>query len=111
MIHQKFEACIEACYACAMACNHCVASCLQEQDVNKMAQCIAFDIDCAEICALAAAAMSRGSQHAKAICHLCAVICQSCSDECTKHQMDHCQKCAKACRDCTDALHMVAAMA
>ncbi len=28
---------------------------------------------------------------------LCADICQSCGDECTRHDMAHCQQCAKAC--------------
>ena len=103
MSNEIFKACIEACNACVVACNHCAASCLQEQDVKMMARCIALDMDCAQICALAAAAMARGSEHAKAICALCADICQSCGDECAKHGsrgMAHCQECAKACLEC-----------
>ena len=111
MSHQKFNACIEACNACATACNHCAASCLQEQDVKAMARCIALDMDCAQICALAAAAMARGSEHAKAICGLCADICQSCVDECAKHQMKHCQECAKACHQCAKECRKMASIA
>jgi hypothetical protein len=74
-----------------------------------MAHCIALDIDCAQICALAAAAMSRGSEHSQAICTLCADMCQSCADECVKHQMAHCQQCAQACQDCAkECRNMVA---
>ena len=102
MHSQKFNACIGACHACVVACNHCAASCLQESDVKMMAYCIALDMDCAQICALAAAAMSRGSEHGKAICTLCADICQSCGDECAKHQMAHCQQCAEACLKCAE---------
>jgi hypothetical protein len=102
MSHQKFTACIEACHACIVACSHCATSCLQEPDVSKMVQCITQDIDCAEMCALAVAAMSRGSAHAQAICNLCATICKACGDECAKHPMEHCQHCAKACHRCAE---------
>jgi hypothetical protein len=107
--HQQHLSCIEACHACAVACNHCAASCLKEQDVQMMARCIALDMDCAAICQLAAAAMSRGSEHAKAICTLCADICQTCGDECAKHSMDHCQQCAKACLQCAKSCREMAA--
>ena len=111
MPHQPYNACIEACNACAVACNHCAISCLHETDVKMMAKCIALDIDCAQICALAAAAMARGSVHAKAICALCADICQSCGDECAKHDMAHCQECAKACHQCAQECRKMASMA
>lgn len=111
MSHQTFKACIEACNACVVACNHCAVSCLQEPDVKMMARCIALDMDCAQICALAAAAMARGSEHAKAICALCADSCQLCGDECAKHEMDHCQQCAKACLQCAKSCRQMSAMA
>ncbi|MGE3433507.1 MAG: four-helix bundle copper-binding protein [Ramlibacter sp.] len=111
MPHQKHLSCIEACHACAVACNHCASSCLQEQDVKMMARCIAVDMDCAAICQLAVAAMARGSEHAKAICGLCADICQSCGDECAEHEMEHCQQCAKACHQCAQECGKMAAMA
>lgn len=111
MPHQKFNACIEACNSCAVACNHCAASCLHEKDIKMMAKCLALDIDCAQICALAAAAMARGSEHATAICALCADICQSCGDECTRHDMAHCQQCATTCHHCAQECRKMAAMA
>jgi len=46
MPHQQFSSCVTTCYECAQACNHCAASCLQEQEVKAMAKCIALDIDC-----------------------------------------------------------------
>jgi hypothetical protein len=55
MSHENYQSCIDACHDCAVACDHCAASCLKEDDVKSMAQCIALDIDCAEICRLAAA--------------------------------------------------------
>ncbi|MEO6015873.1 MAG: four-helix bundle copper-binding protein [Polaromonas sp.] len=103
MHNSRYNACIKACNNCVVACNHCASSCLQEQDVKMMVQCISNDMDCAAICALAAAAMSRGSPHAQAICALCADICQACGDECARHDMAHCQACAKACHQCAKA--------
>lgn len=110
-MHDKFKSCIEACYACAAACDHCAAACLQEQDVEAMARCIALDMDCAQICRLAAAYMARGSEFAKAVCQLCAEVCQACGDECAKHQMAHCQECAQACYRCAEECRQMAAAA
>lgn len=108
MQHKQYDACIDACNECAVACNHCATACLQEDDVKMMARCIALDIDCAAICALAAGAMARGSEHAQAICALCAEICQACGDECAKHDMAHCKQCAQACRRCAEECRRMA---
>jgi hypothetical protein len=109
MPHRKFESCIEACNACAVACNHCLAACLQEPDVKSMARCIALDVDCAEICALAAAAMSRGSETSRIACQACAEVCRICGEECARHAMDHCRECAQACMRCADECRNLAA--
>lgn len=108
---QQFQNCIDACNACAVACNYCAASCLREPDVKAMARCIALDMDCAAICQTAAAFMARDSEHAEALCTLCAEICEACGDECAKHDMDHCQACARACKLCAEACHDMVAMA
>jgi hypothetical protein len=111
MAHQQYAPCIEACNACAVACDHCAASCLQEPDVKMVARCIALDMDCAQICRLAAAYMARGSEFAAAVCQACAEVCQACGDECARHQMSHCQECAAACRRCADECRRMAAAA
>ena len=94
-------------------------SCLQEEDVKMMARCIALDIDCAQVCTLAAAAMARESEHAKAVCILCATICEACGAECAHHAthgmawhgMAHCQVCAEACTACVSECRQMASMA
>lgn len=111
MPHGKYQSCIDACNACAVACNHCLAACLQEPDVKSMARCIALDVDCAEICALAAAALSRASQSSRAVCQACAEACRLCGEECARHKMDHCRECAEACMRCADECRKMAAMA
>lgn len=108
MPHEQFQSCIEACNACAVACEHCAASCLQENDVKMMARCIALDMDCAGICRLAAAYMSRGSEFAGALCEACAEVCEACGAECGRHDMQHCKDCAKACRRCAEECRRMA---
>jgi hypothetical protein len=74
-----------------------------------MARCIALDVDCAETCLLAAAAMARGSEVAKELCRACAEICRRCGEECGKHKAQHCQDCAASCRRCADECQRMAA--
>jgi hypothetical protein len=111
MPHQQFQSCIDACNQCAIACGHCAASCLKEKDIQMLARCIQFDIDCAEICRLAVGYMSRGSELAGAICEVCAEVCEVCGEECAKHdKMEHCRECAESCRRCAaECRRMVAA--
>lgn len=108
MANKKFQSCIDACYACAVACDNCAASCLREEDVKMMARCIALDMDCSQSCRLAASFMSRDSSFAADFCKLCADLCQACGDECGKHQTSHCQECAQACHRCADECRMMA---
>ena len=105
----NFQSCIDACNACATACDNCAASCLREDEVKMMARCIALDMDCSQVCRLAAGVMARASEHAAALCRLCADICRACAEECGKHQMDHCQQCAAACRRCAEECGRMAA--
>ena len=110
-MYLAYRTCIEACLHCMSMCNHCASSCLQEKDVDAMPKCIRLDMESAAICRTAAELMTMGSQHANAICQICADICQACAEECEKHMsMDHCRQCATACRTCAEeCLSMVAA--
>lgn len=106
-----FQSCIDACDSCADACDACSGACLREDQVQMMARCIALDIDCAQACRFAAAAMSRQSEWAVDVCRLCADICAACADECGKHPADHCQRCAQACRACAEECERMAVSA
>lgn len=109
MSHEKFAACIEACYRCAATCDHCATACLQEPDPKMLVDCVRSDLDCAEVCRIATAAMARGSDSVAQICRLCAELCDKCATECEKHKHDHCKECAKACRDCAEECRKIAA--
>jgi hypothetical protein len=108
MRNQSHKECLFACNECAAACLQCAAACLNEDDPKSMARCIALDLECADICRLAAASIARGGEHMQAICTLCALACESCAAECGKHAMEHCQKCAEACSRCAAACHTMA---
>lgn len=97
------EALLKALSDCINACNHCAGACLQEQDVQMMAECIRTDLDCADMCTLVARYVARGSEHAQHLLEECIEICEQCAAECEKHNMEHCQACARACRACVEA--------
>jgi hypothetical protein len=102
MEHLQFDSCIKACYECAAECDNCAIACLQETNPKEMTECIALDLDCADVCRTTAALLARASENAEAICALCAEICQSCADECRKHPSGHCRSCVEACLRCAD---------
>jgi hypothetical protein len=103
-MHTQNQALLDALNACIASCEHCATACLQEEDVKMMVRCISLDRDCADICALTARYVARGSEHAQHILSECAEICKACGDECAKHtHMQHCQECADACRRCEEA--------
>lgn len=112
MSHEKFQSCIEACQQCAVACYHCANACLQEKDIQKLANCIALDRECGDICSLAVKMMASGSLFVAEFCKLCADICKACGDECTSHKdMEHCQQCKEACYRCEEECRKMASNA
>lgn len=109
MSHQKFQECIDACLECAIECEHCSTACLQEDDVKMMSKCIQLDRDCADICALTARLLARGSEHGMHLMKECAEVCEKCAEECEKHShMEHCKACAEACRRCAEECRSMA---
>ncbi len=109
MAHSKFAVCIRACYDCADACDHCSVACLAEDDPKMMARCIELDMDCAQVCRLAAAYMARDNEFVSAMCAVCAEVCEACAEECALHtHMQHCQECAEACRRCAELCRQMA---
>ena len=101
------QTCIDACLACLSACEHCASACLAENDVKMMAECVRRDHDCADVCALTARLLMRGSGFSSAA--LCADACARCAEECAQHDHAHCQRCAAACRECEVACRALAA--
>ncbi|MDF2448360.1 MAG: ferredoxin [Bacteroidota bacterium] len=94
---------LETLAECSAECQRCLTACLNEPDVNMMAECIKLDMDCAQFCSVTAAFVARRSDHAIHLLNECAEICMKCAEECGKHEVSHCQKCAEVCRKCADA--------
>lgn len=98
----QYKVCIEACLKCAAICNYCASACSKEKDAQHLAKCIQLNMECAAICYAAAELMSLGSKKIEEICRLCASMCDTCAEECGKHQHDHCRTCADYCIKCAD---------
>ena len=111
MAHEGLRSCIEACHKCATECDHCAIACVNEPDPKPLARCIALDLDCADMCRLASALMSRDSEFAPAFCGDCAEVCDACATECEKHDMEHCRRCAETCRRCAEECRRMAGAA
>ena len=73
-----------------------------QEIVKMMASCVQINRECAAVCWTSAALMSMDSQFAKQFCNLCADICDTCAQECERHDFDHCRQCAQACRSCAE---------
>ena len=109
-MNSVYQSCIEYCQRCAEVCEQCLAACLKEDDLNMMAKCMSLDLECISVCRAAAHLMVLDSNHANAMCQVCADVCTACAEECERHDMDHCQKCAAMCRDCAaECMTMTAA--
>jgi hypothetical protein len=102
MIFHDYQTCIDACVRCAQACEHCASACLHEANAAELAECVRLDRDCAALCWLAAAFLSRGSPYVEDLCRLCAAYCDLCATECGRHEPEHCRQCAAACRHCAE---------
>jgi hypothetical protein len=100
MAREQFQDCIDACNAAAEACNACAVACLFQPNREDLARCVQLDMDCAEICRLAAAYTARDSELIGQIAWLTAEVCDTCADECERHSFDACRACARACREC-----------
>ncbi|MEG9296885.1 four-helix bundle copper-binding protein [Mangrovibacillus sp. Mu-81] len=108
MLHEKYQSLVKTLHDCMEACNHCYDSCLGEEDIKMMAECIRLDRECSDMCGFLEQALLRGTPFASELASVCAAICESCGNECKKHDHDHCQKCADACFKCAEECKNIA---
>ncbi|MCD8072123.1 MAG: four-helix bundle copper-binding protein [Alistipes sp.] len=97
-VKQAVQELRDALTECVHRCNHCFTSCLMEDDVKMMADCIRLDKDCIEACTFAMKFLYKRSRFKREVLMLCKNIYIVCSEECSKFQNDHCRMCAEACR-------------
>ncbi len=100
---------IDAAGDCVQACGTDTDADLSEPHLAEMVMCIRLCQNCVDICAAAAAVLSRpalwDSRVVRPLLEACVAICKSCGDECGRHasRHAHCRICAEACRSCERA--------
>lgn len=87
---------------CAAICNSCADACSAEE--MDMARCIRLCSDTSDICTATYRVASRRTDEnrpvIRAMLALCVKACETCAEECEKHDHAHCQRCARMCREC-----------
>lgn len=104
---------IDALMACAQSCTACADACLSEgaEALPQLARCIRDNLDCADICAVTAAVLSRQTGYdarlTRAQVQAAAQATKTCGDSCGEHREahEHCAVCEKACRETEQILN------
>lgn len=94
---------IEACYACAVACEKNATACLFEDDIKAMRKCIMLSRECSAMCLATAKILSVGVDKFQMLYRACEEMCMACSKECGSFaHLQHCKNAAEACRLCAE---------
>ena len=109
--NHAMDSCIQACLDCHRACLSTIAHCLSLGGAHAEAGHIRIMMDCAQICAVSADFMARGSDHHTHICRECAEICRECATRCSAHPGadETMRACAEACGRCAEECARMAA--
>jgi hypothetical protein len=100
----EMKHCIDACHECHWICSATIPHCLEMGGRHAEMRHLRLMIDCAEICALSAGLMSRGSDHHAELCRVCAEICRECAESCARMGDDaQMMRCAEICRHCAES--------
>lgn len=104
------QTCITNCLECHRICLETIQHCLGKGGKHAEAAHIRLMMDCAQICAVSADFMIRGSQYHKITCDACAQLCEACAKSCEAMADDAAMKrCAEICRRCTESCRQMAA--
>lgn len=102
--------CITECLNCAATCIETINHCLTMGGKHASAEHIGLMQTCAEICAVSANAMLRGTQAHMATCAACAEICRQCAESCESMGDDEAmRRCAEACCRCMESCRAMSA--
>ena len=96
--------CLRNCLECHRICTESVAHVMHGGGAHNETEHLVALLDCAQMCALHAEFMARGSPHHTHLARECAEICNACAALCEKHADPdgEMQACAEACRRCAD---------
>lgn len=94
---------------CSAICASCADACLAEE--GDMKQCIRTCLDCSDICAAVTRVALRRTGGNETLIRdalgLAIQACETCAQECRKHDSDHCQRCAEMCRETAEDCRQV----
>jgi hypothetical protein len=102
----EMKQCIDNCTACHQICLRCIPHCLMMGGEHASPDHIRIMADCAQICAVSADFMLRGSGMHARVCGVCAEACRRCADDCARlakgdkmmnECADLCRRCAESC--------------
>ncbi|TLS35474.1 four-helix bundle copper-binding protein [Pseudalkalibacillus caeni] len=86
---------------CEATCENMVTHILRQcPDLNPRRTQLELLNDCKDICTMMAKFLARESMFARHMAHLCAMICETCGNECAKFPDQHSQNCARVCLNC-----------
>ena len=108
--HAAMRSCIDACQSCHEVCIETVAHCLEMGGKHSEAGHIRSMTDCAQICAVSADFMLRGSPSHSDVCDVCADICDECAESCEALEGAEMKRCAEQCRSCAESCREMAKM-
>ena len=87
---------------CAAICNSCADACSGEE--MEMRRSIRLSMDCADVCTatyrLASRRTDENRQLIRTMLAACIEACETCAEECERHDHPHCRRCAIMCREC-----------
>ena len=94
---------LDALRACVTACNEYFSGSLNGPAVSARVRGTRLSRDCADLRQLAAAFVSRSSEHMRFVLHECAELCRACADESSQYSEARSRRCTEACRQAEDA--------
>lgn len=106
---ENSKRCIETLNTCTVRCDQCAAVYLNAEKPKTKGNYLTLNVQCAELCRIAAALLAQNSEYARDICKRCAKICLQCAKECGRFSDTHSQQCAEACYNCADQCDHMAA--
>ena len=108
---REMQECIDNCTRCHEVCVAAITGCLEKGGRHAEAKSIRYLIDCAQICAVSADFMLRGSDLHGHTCTACAEVCARCADECERlaGEDEMMRRCVDECRRCADSWRSMAA--
>jgi hypothetical protein len=109
MNQNDMQHCIEECTTCHQTCLKTIQHCLKKGGKHAEQQHVRLLADCAQICAISADFMLRGSELHTHTCGVCAEICERCAEDCQRMADDQAMRqCADTCRRCAESCRQMA---